>query len=57
MCLTWLIGGRWIASYHRHRAWLPILVSHYILGLLAITCLPLGWLHSAEAGLRFFQVR
>ncbi|MBK8068008.1 MAG: hypothetical protein IPK27_10375 [Rhodanobacteraceae bacterium] len=57
MCLTWLIGGRWIASYHRHRSWLPILASHYVLGLLAITCLPLGWLHSAEAGLRFFQVR
>lgn len=57
MCLTWLIGRCWIGSYHRHRAWLPNLVSHYALGLLAISCLPLGWLHSAEAGLRFFQVR
>jgi hypothetical protein len=57
MCLTWLIGACWIGSYHRHRAWLPNLVSHYVLGLLAISCLPLGWLHSAEAGLRFFQVR
>lgn len=57
MCLTWLIGACWIGSYQRHRAWLPNLASHYVLGLLAISCLPLGWLHSAEAGLRFFQVR
>lgn len=57
MVATLVIAPAWISSYRRGRAWLPVLCSHYALGLLAISCLPPDWLYSAEAGLRYFQVR
>jgi hypothetical protein len=57
MLLSLLAAGWWISQFQRHRSWLPIIVSHYLLGLLAITCLPPHWLYSAEVGLRYFQVQ
>lgn len=57
MLLTLLAAWWWLALFERHRAWLPILASHYLLGLLAITCLPPDFLYSAELGLRYFQVQ
>jgi hypothetical protein len=56
MCLSLLAAWAWLGLYQRRRAWLPILASHYALGLLAITCLPPDILYSAEVGLRYFQV-
>ena len=57
MLLSLLAAWWWLAMFERHRAWLPILASHYLLGLLAITCLPPDLLYSAELGLRYFQVQ
>lgn len=57
MLLSFAIALAWLRSYHAARAWLPILASHYLLGLLAISLLPPELLYSAEAGLRYFQVR
>ena len=57
MCLSALAAFWWTRQYHRHRSWLPIILTHYVLGLLAITCLPSDWLYSAETGLRYFQVQ
>lgn len=57
MCLTFVAAWFWSDLYRRHLAWLPIVTSHYLLGLLAISCLPPWLLYSAEAGLRYFQVR
>lgn len=57
MLLSMLAAWWWCALYQHHRAWLPILASHYVLGLLAISCLPPDILYSAEVGLRYFQVR
>lgn len=57
MLLSLLAAWWWLGLFQRHRAWLPILVSHYLLGLLAITCLPPDFLYSAELGLRYFQVQ
>jgi hypothetical protein len=57
MCLSMLAAWGWLGLYQRHRAWLPILASHYVLGLLAITALPPDILYSAEVGLRYFQVQ
>ncbi len=56
-CLSLLAAWWWLHHYRTHRAWLPILASHYILGLLAITALPPEILYSAEVGLRYFQVQ
>lgn len=47
----------WCALYLRHRRLLPILVSHYLLGLAAVTWLRPEVLYSAEAGLRFLLLR
>lgn len=47
----------WARLFLRYRAPLPILVSHYLLGLLAVFCLPSEFLYSAESSLRFFVVR
>lgn len=57
MLLSLLAAWWWLAMFERHRAWLPILASHYFLGLLAVTCLPPDLLYSAELGLRYFQVQ
>lgn len=57
MLLSLLAAWWWLTLFERHRAWLPILASHYLLGLLAITCLPPDFLYSAELGLRYFQVQ
>lgn len=57
MLLSLLAAWWWLALFERQRAWLPILASHYLLGLLAITCLPPDILYSAELGLRYFQVQ
>lgn len=57
MLLSMLAAWWWLGLYQRHRAWLPILVSHYLLGLLAISCLPSEILYSAEVGLRYFLVQ
>ncbi len=57
MLLSMLGACWWLTLYRRHRAWLPILASHYLLGLLAISCLPPDILYSAEVGLRYFQVQ
>jgi hypothetical protein len=57
MLLSFLAAWWWLTLYQRHRAWLPILASHYVLGLLAISCLPPDILYSAEVGLRYFQVQ
>lgn len=57
MLLSMLAAAWWLALFRQHRSWLPILVSHYALGLLAISCLPADLLYSAEIGLRYFQVQ
>jgi hypothetical protein len=57
MLLSLLAACWWLGLYQRHRAWLPILASHYVLGLLAISGLPPDILYSAEVGLRYFQVQ
>ncbi|MGE4070226.1 MAG: hypothetical protein AB7E72_03560 [Lysobacterales bacterium] len=57
MCLTLLAAWWWTRHYRQHRSWLPILLTHYLLGLLLISCLPPDCLYSAETGLRFFQVQ
>lgn len=57
MCLSSLAAFWWARQYQQHRSWLPIILSHYLLGLLAISCLPSDWLYSAETGLRYFQVQ
>jgi len=57
MLLSMLAAWWWITLFQRHRAWLPILLSHYVLGLLAISCLPPWLLYSAETSLRYFQVQ
>lgn len=57
MGLTFVAAWFWTGLYQRHLTWLPIVTSHYLLGLLAISCLPPWLLYSAEAGLRYFQVR
>jgi hypothetical protein len=57
MLLSMLGAWWWLTLYRRHRAWLPILASHYLLGLLAISGLPPAILYSAEVGLRYFQVQ
>jgi hypothetical protein len=57
MCLSLLAAWGWLGLYQRHRAWLPVLASHYVLGVLAITALPPDILYSAEVGLRYFQVQ
>ena len=57
MLLSMLAAWWWLGLFQRRRAWLPILVSHYLLGLLAISCLPSEILYSAEVGLRYFLVQ
>ncbi|GMU45008.1 MAG: hypothetical protein IT479_04415 [Xanthomonadales bacterium] len=57
MLLSFVIAQAWLASYRSTRAWLPILTSHYALGMLAVSLLPSEILYSAETGLRYFQVR
>ncbi|MCP5474596.1 MAG: hypothetical protein R3F18_02660 [Lysobacterales bacterium] len=57
MCLTLLGAWWWTRHFRQHHSWLPILLTHYLLGLLLISCLPPDWLYSAETGLRYFQVQ
>ncbi len=51
--VAWL----WSRLFLRYQAPFPILVSHYLLGLAAVFCLPPEVLFSAESSLRFFVVR
>jgi hypothetical protein len=44
----------WIGHFRRHRAWLPLIVVHALLGLALPELLPQDWLHSAEVGFRYF---
>lgn len=57
MCLCMLAAWWWTRHFKQYRSWLPIVATHYLLGLLVISCLPGDWLYSAETGLRYFQVR
>jgi hypothetical protein len=57
MCLTLLAAWWWTRHFQQYRGWLPILLTHYLLGLLLISCLPPDCLYSAETGLRYFQVQ
>lgn len=54
MILCFLAALWWIGHYQRHRAWLPLIVIHALLGLALPELLPPDWLHSAEVGFRYF---
>lgn len=56
MLLSAFAGWWWTRQYTDHRGVLPILASHYVLGMAAISCLPPWLLYSAEGSLRFLQV-
>lgn len=47
----------WCLHFTRHRAIAPLIVSHVILGLCAVTFAPSAVLYSAEAGARFFLLQ
>jgi hypothetical protein len=51
--LTAMAGAWWAVIGHHHRALLPALTSHAVLGLLVVAALPPNWLRSAEVGIRF----
>ncbi len=51
--LTALAGAWWGIAGHRHRALLPAVISHALLGLMVVAALPDDWLRSAEVGARF----
>lgn len=55
MIATFIGGLCWCAIYLRHRALLPLAVSHAASALLLSTLLPTEILHSAEVSVRFFQ--
>jgi hypothetical protein len=54
MILCFLGALWWIDHYQRHRAWLPLILVHALLGLTLPELLPPDWLHSAEVGFRYF---
>lgn len=52
-----LLGGRlWCWHYERNHRWLPVAVSHAILGLAAMNLLPVSWLLGGEISARFFMM-
>lgn len=51
--LTAMAGAWWGIAGHRHRALLPAVISHTLLGLMVVAALPDDWLRSAEVGARF----
>lgn len=51
LCL--LAGLWWARHFQRHRAWLPLIVAHAVLGSLLPELLPDSWLWSAEVGWRY----
>lgn len=57
MLLSGLGAWIWLGQYTRTRALLPVMATHYVLGLAAITCLPPWLLYSAEASLRYYTVQ
>jgi len=57
MLATGAAAFLWCHSYAKHRALLPIVCSHYLLGMLAVSLLPPTILYSAEISLRYFLLR
>lgn len=57
MLLAGFAAWIWARQYSAHRSVLPIALSHYALGLAAITCLPPWLLISAEGSLRYLQIQ
>lgn len=55
MVATFIGGLCWCTIYLRHRALLPLAVSHASSALLLSSLLPTDILHSAEVSARFFQ--
>ena len=54
MCLCLIGGVLWSWQYQRHRALLPLVVSHAVLGWLCVASLPPELLRNAEISARFF---
>ncbi|MCI1709841.1 MAG: hypothetical protein LKM32_10850 [Chiayiivirga sp.] len=55
MLLTFLAAAVWSRLGYRHQALLPLVASHSVLGLLAMTVTPSWLLRSAEIGGRFLM--
>jgi hypothetical protein len=55
MLATFAGGLAWCAIYLRHRALLPLALSHTTSALLLVMLLPADVLRSAEVSVRFFQ--